>query len=230
MTTPTKHHFVLEVTDRTTQSISSETSLEVTDVSELCTVLDLDADDLAGGAIYDLEPSDVGRLTEFYGIQFNPPMGAAVALRAWHPLDQLSYKIHTGRELAMMLAQQKPLAVFCDAYPSVATFEVIPERAFEPHVAAGRIIKREAIFHSAPRSSGGRSRDSRFVLYSLPDQKWRIDAYLLLHTISLKSGWNEGFERMQGTLLGYEEWQNDVFIEMMYRPGVVANQKARLKS
>jgi hypothetical protein len=230
MNTPTKHHFVLEVTDPTTQSISSETSLEVTDVSQLCALLDLDADDLARGGVYDLGPADVGRLIEFYGIQFNPPTGTAVALRAWHPLDQLPYKVHTHRELAMMLAEQKPLAVFCDVYPSLGTSEVvIPERAFEPHVTAGRIIKREAIFHSTPRSSGGRSRDIRFVLYSLPDQQWRIDAYLLLHTISLKSGWNEGFERMQGTLLGYEEWQNDVFIETMYRPGVIANQNAAVK-
>lgn len=31
-----------------------------------------------------------------------------------------------------------------------------------------------------------------------------------------KSGWSEGFERMHGSLLGYEDWQNDAHIALMY--------------
>lgn len=34
-----------------------------------------------------------------------------------------------------------------------------------------------------------------------------------------KVGWSEGFERMEGYLLGYEERQNDLYIELMYRKG-----------
>ena len=59
-------------------------------------------------------------------------------------------------------------------------------------------------------------------MYALPDQEWRINAMLLLLDTADKSGWSEGFERMQGSLLGYEEWQNDIFIETIYRP---ANKK-----
>ena len=40
----------------------------------------------------------------------------------------------------------------------------------------------------------------------------------LLIDSAAKSGWSEGFERIQGSLLGYEDWQNDIFIENIYRP------------
>jgi hypothetical protein len=33
----------------------------------------------------------------------------------------------------------------------------------------------------------------------------------------LKSGWNEGFERLEGALLGYENWENDYHIEHFFR-------------
>ena len=69
-------------------------------------------------------------------------------------------------------------------------------------------------------SSGKSGSATRIVLYALPQQAWRIDAYLMLQDAAAKSGWNEGFERMQGSLLGYEDWQNDVFVEQCYRPAV----------
>lgn len=48
---------------------------------------------------------------------------------------------------------------------------------------------------------------------------WRIEAYLLLWATAEKSGWNAGFERMEGSLLGYEDWQNDVHLARWRRPG-----------
>jgi hypothetical protein len=104
MTAQTKHYFSLVVRDPTTQSVSFETSLEV-DVSELCAVLDLNPDDVARGACYDLDASDIRRLTDFYEIQFDPPSGAPVELRKRGRTDQLPYKV-LNRELAMMLAQR----------------------------------------------------------------------------------------------------------------------------
>jgi hypothetical protein len=37
------------------------------------------------------------------------------------------------------------------------------------------------------------SRGSGSVLYALPSEQWRIDAYLLLWKTAKKLGWNEGF-------------------------------------
>ena len=63
-------------------------------------------------------------------------------------------------------------------------------------------------------------RAARIVMYALPHQEWRIDAMILLLETAAKSGWSEGFERMQGSLLGYEDRQNDIYIERIFRPGV----------
>ncbi|MCC6778157.1 MAG: hypothetical protein IT537_16220 [Hyphomicrobiales bacterium] len=54
---------------------------------------------------------------------------------------------------------------------------------------------------------------TRFVLYALKHEEWRIDAFILLQETAARVGWSEGFERMLGSLLGYEEWQNEAFIE-----------------
>jgi hypothetical protein len=91
----------------------------------------------------------------------------------------------------------------------------IPEREFEPHVASGLIVKREVIEPPAAdaRPIKGQRRGSRRVLYALRGEEWRINAYLLLQKTASKSGWNEGFERMEGSLLGYEDWQNDFHID-----------------
>jgi hypothetical protein len=140
-------------------------------------------------------------------------------LHPWHPADDLPYTVHTGRELAMMLAGTKPLAAFVDDYPSLHGLYVIPEREFEPHVASGRIVKREQIVPPAPDAPvvQGQRMGRRRVLYALPSEQWRIDAYLLLWKTAEKSGWNEGFERIEGSLLGYEDWQNDLNIEQKFR-------------
>jgi hypothetical protein len=70
----------------------------------------------------------------------------------------------------------------------------------------------------APATLGGQATGTwRIVLYASKGHEWRINAYILLYQIAAKAGWSEGFERMQGSLLGYEEWQNDVFIEKIYK-------------
>ena len=59
----------------------------------------------------------------------------------------------------------------------------------------------------------------RRVLYALSHEAWRIEAYLLLWATAEKSGWNAGFERMEGSLLGYEDWQDDIHIARWRPPG-----------
>ena len=105
-------------------------------------------------------------------------------LRPWHPLDDLPYKIHTGRELALMLAGSKPLAYFTGQYPPAPDVEEIPERLFDPFVEKGRFVKREYVMLAgycgpALQRAGLRM---RIVMYALPHQEWRIDAMTLLMT------------------------------------------------
>lgn len=125
-----------------------------------------------------------------------------------------------------MLEGSKPLAVFSGGYPPNPDREEIPERLFDPYVDAGRFVKRERVFQPGPACErAGKPRTAtRTVLYALPQAASRIDAYILLQDTGAKSGWSEGFERMEGSLLGYEGWQNDIFIEQFYRPAVRARR------
>jgi hypothetical protein len=210
--------FVLRAIDSMTSSIAQEARFEIKDGAALCSLLHKPLTEVEPHAVFELDPADVATLVGHFGLDFEV-RGMRVELHPWHPNDDLPYRVHTGRELALMLTGTKPLAVFIDEHPSLHGLDVIPEREFEPHVAAGRIIKREEIVppdRDAPMVRGQRI-GMRKVLYALPGEAWRIDAYFLLWRTAEKSGWNEGFERMEGSLLGYEDWQNDIHIERRYR-------------
>ena len=223
--------FVLRAIDPATASIADEARFEIADAAALCALLQKALSDFDPHAVYELDPEDVTVLVQHFHLDFDAD-AVAVELHPWHPNDDLPYRVHTGRELALMLAGTKPLAAFCDEYPSLHGGKVIPEREFEPHVAAGRIVKREDITppgRDAPLVRGQRL-GTRRVLYALSSEAWRIEAYLLLWKTAEKSGWNAGFERMEGSLLGYEDWQNDYYIEHRYpivrRDQVVPSESA----
>ena len=58
-----------------------------------------------------------------------------------------------------------------------------------------------------PRSYGKRGGDC----YTLPGHEWRVKA---LHELFDSPGpWTAIHERRQGELLGYEDWQNDIWLE-----------------
>jgi hypothetical protein len=213
------NRYVLEAIDPATASIALEARFEVKTRSELRLLLDMPDDELTDHASYDLKPFLVAKIVSYYGLSFEPG-SMPVKLHPWHPIYDLPYKVHTGRELAMMLAGTKPLAVFSDAYPKHHDFDNIPEREFEPHVRAGRIIKREHIEPPGPDDPviNGQPIGARRVLYALPGEEWRIDAYLQLWGTCKKTGWTAEMEREEGTLLGYEDWQNDIHMKGSWRP------------
>ena len=105
-----------------------------------------------------------------------------------------------------MLRAVKPLAYFADMAGHEPECVVRYYRLFDRHVVAGRLIKREVI-EQEPRLP---TQFCRRVLYSLPEQEWRIDAMLAL--VSLAGAWTRNRERRFGELLGYEEWQIDYWL------------------
>jgi hypothetical protein len=58
-------------------------------------------------------------------------------------------------------------------------------------------------------------RGIRHVFYAKSTVAWRIDAYIMMMAAAAKAGWSEGFERLEGSLLGYEEWQTDLHLERL---------------
>jgi hypothetical protein len=131
--------------------------------------------------------------------------------------DTLPYELHTNRELEFMLERGKPLAAFCDAYPADPDEEIIPEQAFAPYVANGTFEKRELVelLTGPPPPGSPHIRGTRRVLYARPRDAWRIDAYIMMWAAAASGGWSEGFERLEGSLLGYDEWQIDAHLESL---------------
>jgi hypothetical protein len=220
--------FVLEAIDPSTECALAEVSFESSDEA-LKAVLRRDSssqtlhhdkrgtpqNDLTGAINLDadceLEAAVVDRLKAHFAIGFEPGP-RELKLRRWSPLDDLPYQVHTGRERALMLKGTKPLACFYSECPPNAEVEEIPDWLFDPYVEAGRFINREHCMTADNPDSllYKAGRGSRIVLYALPHEEWRINAMLLLLKTAAKSGWSEGFERRQGSLPGYEDWQNEI--------------------
>lgn len=99
-----------------------------------------------------LERAEVDSITRAFGVSFDPGDFPS-RIRSWLQIDALPYKVHTNRELSLMLAGTKPLAVFVGSYPPSLEGCEAPEGAFEPHVKAGRFVKREHIY-SQPDPKG----------------------------------------------------------------------------
>lgn len=121
---------------------------------------------------------------------------------------------HEGRELELMLARRKPLAMFTEVRP-IET-DVVPEKEFAPYITSGQVIMRET-FEPAPNVSGYEGQLLiRRVLYALPEEVWRIDAmFFLCHVYAAQGGWDEGLERMTGKLLGYESHDIETYLQKM---------------
>lgn len=85
------------------------------------------------------------------------------------------------------------------------------EDRFDRHVAAGLLHKEVELvpFAEPIRSRGRFFQGYRTVYYTLKGEEWRIPAWKLVAEAARKAGWNDSFERLEGMLLGYEEWQND---------------------
>ena len=125
------------------------------------------------------------------------------------------FKIHTGRELKLMLVKKKPLAHFYDEHPVQPREEIIPERSFAPYVVRGVFEKFEYVelLRKPPRVSHAHVRGIRHVFYALPSEAWRIEAYIDMQSRGASEGWSLGLERLQGHLLGYEDWQTQLHID-----------------
>jgi hypothetical protein len=125
----------------------------------------------------------------------------------------LSAAGHTGKELELMLAGRKPLALFYDDADD--PLGAIPEALFEPHVAAGAFVKGELVQELADPELGTRAR-VRYVLYALAAEHWRVPAALLaIRTrMQVNALADEGLERLLCALLGYSDEETAACLEM----------------
>ena len=132
-------------------------------------------------------------------------------------LKNLSYELHTGRELEFMLERGKPLAHFHDAYPAEPNEDIFPIEAFAPYVADGTFECRDFVdlLTGSRAKSHPHVRGIRHLFFARPSEEWRIDEYIILLRTSERSGWSELLERREGRLLGYSDAECDEWIETL---------------
>ncbi|WP_066529533.1 hypothetical protein [Erythrobacter sp. CCH5-A1] len=122
-------------------------------------------------------------------------------------LRALPYLVHTNRELGLMLRGIKPMAMFVDIAGREPDCMIRYHRMFGRHVSEGRINRRVIEVPVPDRPDW----HYRRVFYTLRGEYWRIDE--MLELIENYGRWTNAHERRFGQLLGYDDWQNDIWLE-----------------
>ena len=109
---------------------------------------------------------------------------------------------HQGKELGLMLAGKKKLAVFGDIIPDDGEINetIIPENAFAPHVFSEQIIRIEKIISYGDQKH-------KAVCFTLPGEEWRAHFYLWYQErlFSKMHKYAPSDEFILGALLGYKD-------------------------
>lgn len=133
------------------------------------------------------------------------------------------YLVHTNRELELMIAGKKPLAVF--AHEPAEGFEksdALAGQDFDRYVKSGTIFE-----HVRTRQVEGPDRSIiriSYYFYTLKGEEWRVEAYCMLLDMLHNKGWCSHLEWLQGTLLGYTEDQNQYHLSRRFeQPCAITN-------
>jgi hypothetical protein len=211
-------HFILAAVDPAIGCDAFETRFEA-EAAKLRALLDIDPkDDPDFEAFYPLDEASLQRICDAFAVPFDAN-GLGVWLRRCRGKPKWPYLSHTGFELFLVLDGRKPLARFTEEYPACWHNPQID--CFAPYVAEGLFIERivDEPFPEPHLGRDGRKVEGvRTFYFAARGEEWRIDAAILLTQTVRKSKWNETFERPEGSLLGYKDWENDWWIENRYRP------------
>jgi hypothetical protein len=207
------HRFILQAFDPQYGHPAFETMFLVERLEELQALLGAAADeDPELEMLYTLDSGDLDAINHRFGLAFDPG-GRVTRLTKWTSIREPPYLVHTGFELVLMIDGRKPFARMSDSYPPHQYYD---EDLFDRYVAQGILHKEVQLepFAELLRYRDGRILEGlRTVYYTLKGEEWRIPAWKLVSEASRKSGWNDSFERLEGMLLGYDEWQNDWWAE-----------------
>jgi hypothetical protein len=211
MATPPRH-FILQAIDPDLGHPAFEAMFVVKHPEELRTILgDAAAEDPGLEYFYTLEPEELIAIARKFEVPFDPK-GRMTCLYQWTRSREVPYLVHTGYELALMLDGRKQFARISMEYPPMKHLD---EDRFDHYVAQDMLHKEVELeaFGEPHRMKNGRVFDGiRTVYYARKGEEWRIAAWKLVSKASGKAGWNESFERLEGMLFGYEDWQNDWWI------------------
>jgi hypothetical protein len=114
---------------------------------------------------------------------------------------------HEGRELELMLAGVKPMAMFSGG-PGECIADFYREDEFMVHVRKGAISRRDETYFIKSLSAS-----SRYIYYALANETWRVDKmHELQREFAATEIWTEDRDREVGRLLGYTESEITTFL------------------
>jgi hypothetical protein len=212
-------HFVLSAFDRDQWCPVLQARFHVTEFNALRMILGEGAkDDSELQRNYVLGPPEMEAIIEQFEVAFDPG-GLETGERDIFLFrlrgPSIPYLVHAGYEFPLLLEGRKKLAKMYGPYPPM-TFD--GEEKFDRWVADGVLHREEVLEPFDPPTR--RWQGHRVVYYTLKGEEWRIPAMKLIWQAAAKAGgWNEYFERLEGMLYGYEDWQNDWWIDFGLRRG-----------
>jgi hypothetical protein len=219
------HRFFLEALDPDYGCSVLEAMFEVADLEDLRAALGSGAnDDPEFRGYYPLDANGLANIAERFGVALDPG-SREVRLCRWKALRAVPYLVHTNYELFLMINGTKQFARELDLYPPYSHFQ---EEMFDRFVAEGLLHKEVFVtpFSAHLKLKDGRTYEGeREVCYSRKGQEWRIPAWRLVQSAFQKSHWNDDFERLEGMLFGYEDWQMDWWIAHIRERRLSASSK-----
>jgi hypothetical protein len=160
----------------------------------------------------ELESEARQKVFDLYGVDTDDRESLCVVRRA-RGTDFLPYDVHTNRELELMDRGLKPLSVFSEAMHVREDWLDEISARFLGLAAPWRFVQRR--YTRLPAGALDVTRRATSVLLVAREaDEWRIDAYVLAMSCADQVGWNDGFECVEGTLLGYEAWQTEAYLRL----------------
>lgn len=209
---PKPRQFVLQAIDPDHGSPVLEARFGAEDLDQLRALLGETRDDPKLERSYNLGSADLAAINKCFDMSFDAE-GREVWLSPFHSVRNVPYLAHTGYELPLLLEGRKQFARFLEHYPPHQHFN---EDKFDRYVAEGLLHKEvlvEPFDQPEHLKNGEKIEGFRTVYYTRKGEEWRIPASKVLWEAAAKSGWSLDFERLEGMLYGYEEWQNDWWID-----------------
>ncbi|MGR9471073.1 hypothetical protein [Rhizobium leguminosarum] len=207
--------FILSAFDLNLWCSVLESKFMVDDLAALQAIIDADIDDDPDfTGFYSIDPDELIAINQRFDVGFDPASLNLPEIEIWlererkgRSIRDVPYLVHTNFELPLMLEGRKKLARFTDILPST-------EEAFDRWVAKS-VLHKEVFVEPIPEALkpfaiGPNHGAIRDVYYTLKGEEWRIPAMNLLWRAG--GGWNEHFERLEGMLFGYADWQIDWWI------------------
>lgn len=120
---------------------------------------------------------------------------------------------HEGRELELMLAGEKPVAMFSDVIPPSFDF---PEELFAPYIQNAQLVRRDVVIFT----SNSNAPNIRYLFYALLGEEWRMDRLAEIHRAlhQYNEPTTRELETEIGQLLGYRDRDIQVFIDRFFAP------------